>query len=161
MQKPSQPVQAPRAAQRPQLGLRLESWHRRSIYACVAVLFATGAAWLIARYFFRPVAEFGETVHPLEPLAMKLHGAAAMATLFFLGTLLNTHIRGALKTGRNRLSGWSMVASMAVLTITGFGLYYLASESNRPVWSAVHWLLGIAACLLLVIHVLLGRRRLR
>lgn len=47
----------------------------------------TGIAWLLAYYFLRRVGEFGETIHPIESLSMKLYGAAAMAMLFFAGSV--------------------------------------------------------------------------
>lgn len=139
------------------INLRLERWHRRCIYSSCLVLLLSGAAWLVARHFLRPVGQFGETVHPLEPWAMKVHGAGAMAMLFFLGSLMNSHIRRALKAGRNLASGWSMIVTMAWLIATGFGLYYLAGESDRPQWSLVHWAVGLGLAVLVIIHVLLGR----
>jgi Ni,Fe-hydrogenase I cytochrome b subunit len=149
--------QASRPYARQHVNLRLERWHRRCVYASWALLILSGAAWLLARYYLRPVGQFGETIHPMEPWAMKVHGAAAMAMLFFLGTLLNSHIRRALKSGRNLVSGWSMIATVAVLIATGFGLYYLAGEDARPAWSAVHWLVGLGWAALGIVHVLAGR----
>ncbi len=143
---------------RQHINLRMERWHRRWIYISCALLVASGLAWLIARYFLRSAGQFGETVHPIEPWAIKLHGAAAMLMLFFLGTLLNGHVRRALKSGRNLVSGWSMVAMFALLILTGFGLYYVAGESDRPVWSSVHWIVGIALALGIVVHIAWGRR---
>lgn len=90
------PASHPAAHARNHINLRLERWHRRYIYLSCAILFATGLAWLLAHYFLRPVSQFGEAVNPLEPWAMKLHGAGAMAMLFFLGSLMNSHIRRAL-----------------------------------------------------------------
>jgi hypothetical protein len=99
----NRPASPPHA--RALVNLRLERWHRRSIYVSWAVLAASGAAWLLARYFLRPPGQFGETVHPLEPGAIKLHGAGAMAIVFFLGSLMNSHIRRSLKSGRNLATG--------------------------------------------------------
>jgi hypothetical protein len=144
---------------RPQLlRFRLERWHRFSLYGVSGLLAASGVLWLIARYFLRAAGEFGEAVNPLEPWAMKLHGAAAMAALFFVGSLLNNHIRRAHHGRRNRYSGWSMVALLSLLTASGYALYYLASESSRPLWSAAHWILGLLFPALLVLHIFLGRR---
>jgi hypothetical protein len=139
------------------INLRLERWHRRCIYASCLVLLLSGATWLVARHFLRPVGQFGETIHPFEPWAMKVHGAGTMAMLFFLGSLLNSHIRRALTAGRNLASGWSMIGTMALLTVTGFGLYYLAGENDRPQWSLVHWALGLGLPVLVIAHVLIGR----
>jgi hypothetical protein len=140
------------------INLRLERWHRRWVYGSCAVLFLSGAAWLVARYFLRQPGEFGETVHPLEPWSMKLHGAAVMAVLFFLGTLLNGHIRRAIKARRNRGSGWSMIALLAWLTLSGFVLYYLAGEADRHLWSLAHWAGGLLFGPLVIVHIALGRR---
>lgn len=137
---------------------RLERWHRFCVYGVLAALLASGAAWLIARYFMRPVSQFGETIHPLEPWAMKLHGAAAMAALFFVGSLLHLHIRRALKAGRNLVTGWSMMATLLFLAVTGYGLYYIAGEADRPVWSLLHWTIGLAGALLFVLHIVIGRK---
>jgi cation transport ATPase len=142
---------------RAHVNLRLERWHRRSIYVSWAVLVLSGAAWLLARYFLRPAGQFGETVHPLEPWAIKLHGAGAMAILFFLGSLMNSHIRRALKAGRNLVTGWSMIVAMAVLVVTAFGLYYAPGEGARQVWSLVHWIVGLGVAGLSIAHVLVGR----
>lgn len=145
------------AHSRHHINLRVERWNRRWLYASIVLLLLSGAAWLIARYFLRPVGQFGETIHPLEPWAMKVHGAATMAMLFFLGSLMNIHVRRALRAQRNLVSGWAMIVTMAALVVTAFGLYYLADEANRPIWSMVHWVFGFGLAGLIVAHVLIGR----
>ena len=146
------------AATQHQVNLRLERWHRRSMYAVCAWLAATGLLWLSAHFMMRSAGEFGETIHPLEPWSMKLHGAGAMIALFFVGSLMNSHIRRAIRAGRNLESGWSMIAVLLALVITGYGLYYLASENSRPIWSAVHWIIGLAFPLVLILHIVLGKK---
>jgi hypothetical protein len=141
------------------VNLRLERWHRRSIYACFAALTISGALWLVARYFMRPINQFGESIHPLEPLAMKFHGGAAMVMLFFLGSLMNAHIRRAIKARHNLGTGWSMIVTMLVLIASGFGLYYIAGEGDRSIWSLLHWLIGLGSTALFVVHVALGRTK--
>lgn len=139
-------------------GLRIERWHRFCIYGVTGWLAATGLLWLLAHYFMRPVTEFGEGIHPLEPWSMKLHGAGAMATLFFVGSLLNIHLRRAVRAGRNLVSGWTMIAFLCALTLSGYGLYYLAGEQNRPLWSLAHWIPGLLFPALLILHIVLGRK---
>jgi hypothetical protein len=131
------------------------------VYAVLAWLTVTGAIWLIGHYFMRVPGEFGESVHPLEPWAMKLHGAGAMLALFFVGSLLNSHIRRAIKARRNLVSGWSMVAILLLLTVSGYGLYYLADEETRPIWSIFHWVVGLVLPLTVITHIALGRKFLR
>ena len=140
------------------VNLRLERWHRRAIYLSAALLLVSGAAWLLLRYFMRPVGEFGQLPHPVEPWAMKLHGGAAMLMLFFLGSLLNTHIRRAIKSDRNLVTGWGMIGVVLLLVATGFGLYYIAGDSDRPLWSAIHWIIGLGASVLFLLHIIIGHR---
>jgi len=141
------------------VGLQPERWERRCVYGVSAWLLATGVLWLLAHYLMQTAAEFGESVHPLEPWSMKLHGAGAMFALFFIGSLVNSHIRRALMARRNLFSGLSMIATLAALTLSGYGLYYLASEHSRPIWSAVHWIAGLAFPLLLIVHIVLSEHR--
>lgn len=141
------------------VNLRIERWHRRTIYSVLTLLALSGLVWLLARYWLRPVGQFGETIHPLEPLSMKVHGAAAMLTLFFLGSLMNAHIRRAIKAGRNLAAGWSVIAAMLLLIVSGYVLYYLAGESDRPVWSFLHWILGLFGVAAFVVHIVTGRRQ--
>ena len=129
------------------------------MYGVSAWLVATGVLWLLAHYLMRTAAEFGESVHPLEPWSMKLHGAGAMFALFFIGSLVNTHIRRGLIARRNLYSGWLMIATLAALTLSGYGLYYLASEHSRPIWSAAHSIAGLAFPLLLIVHIVLSEHR--
>jgi hypothetical protein len=151
-----QPLRHPNPTMRSTL--RFERWHRHSIYVVCAWLTLTGMMWLVAHYFMRFAGQFGETMHPFEPWSMKLHGAGAMLFLFIIGSMANSHIRGALKGQRNLVSGWTMIVVLLVLAITGYGLYYVADEASRPFWSSVHWITGAGLGALLALHVLLGRR---
>lgn len=141
----------------PHVNLRIERWHRHLVYGVVLLLTGSGIAWLLAHYFMRRFGEFGETIHPLEPLSMKLHGAAAMAMLFIAGSVMNSHIRRALRAGRNLMQGWLLLVSLVLLTLSGYGLWYLANEESRVVWSLTHWIIGLAFPALLVWHIVHGR----
>ena len=90
---------------------------------------------------------------------MKLHGAGAMFALFLIGSLVTGHFQRALKARRNLYSGWSMISGLAALTVSGYGLYYLASDHSRPVWSAAHWIIGLVFPLLLIVHIALAEHR--
>jgi hypothetical protein len=136
----------------------MERWQRRAVYWTIALLTLSGLAWLVAHFFLRPVTEFGEAVSPFEPWSMKLHGAVAMVLLFLIGSMLNNHIRRGLRARRNLNSGWSMIVMTVLLVLTGYGLYYLAGEATRPLWSWTHWVIGIGFAAGLPLHVWLGRK---
>jgi small-conductance mechanosensitive channel len=119
------------------------------LYAVVAVLFVTGAAWIALDRAVWP-----ETSTSL----LRLHGGAAMAMLVLLGALLPVHARVGWRRGKNQASGLVMLAVNTVLVVTAFGLYYTGSEVLRRWTSELHILVGFALPLLVAGHVLLGRR---
>jgi hypothetical protein len=54
--------------------------------------------------------------------------------------------------------GLILLATNAILIATAFGLYYSGSETVRPWISWVHLLVGLALPLLLLFHIVSGRR---
>lgn len=137
---------------------KLPDWQRRSFYGIAVLLWISGALWLVAHFFLRPVGEFGATIHPAEPWSMKVHGAAAMLILWLTGSLLQQHIKRALLARRNLAAGWSMIVLLGLLAFTGYGLYYIAGEESRPLWSAVHWVVGLGLPVMIALHVHYGRK---
>ena len=123
----------------PSLSRRHQGW----LHGVSAALFGTGAAWLVFHHFLQAPGEFGARPHVLEPWWLKLHGGLAMAFLVLLGTLVRGHIPAGWRSRRNRVSGIGLVTVNVVLIATGWALYYLGSESVRPVLGAVHWGIGI------------------
>ncbi|MFZ6657767.1 DUF4405 domain-containing protein [Undibacterium sp. TJN19] len=121
-------------------------------------LMITGLLWLLAHYCLRVNGEFGETVHPLEHLSMQMHGATSMFACFFIGSLLNNHIRRAINARRNLTTGWLMITLLVWLSVSGYGLYYLVTEDSRNLWSLSHWISGLLLPLLLIWHIKAGRR---
>lgn len=137
---------------------RLGPQHRLWLTISFSLLFLSGALWLVFHYFFSVKTDFGEGPHPLQQWWLKLHGLTAMAALVIFGSLLLGHIRRAWQHHQNRISGSSMVALMMWLTLTGYALYYFGGEESRPIISAAHCIIGIAALPLLVLHIASGRR---
>ncbi len=137
---------------------QLSPGHRRLLYCFSGVLFLSGALWWLVDYggghqqHRYPPAEF------LKPWLLKVHGAAAMVFLVVLGSLWPNHIRRAWHARANRQSGGILIAWIAGLTITGYGLYYFGGESVRE-WTAwLHDVLGFLSIALLILHIAVGRR---
>ncbi|MBO0694861.1 MAG: DUF4405 domain-containing protein [Verrucomicrobia bacterium] len=128
---------------------------RYFLYGVLALLFLSGAAWAYWNYLAAP---FGDFEIGAKSWAMKIHGAAAMAILVLIGMLLNGHVRFAWRARRNRANGSIFLTAFAVLTITGYGLYYAGGERLRAGTSWIHLAVGLALPVLLLIHILLGRR---
>ena len=135
------------------LPMRLSQRHRLYLYVIGGSLVASGVAWLIAHYLLANPSEFGESHHPSEPWWLRLHGAAVMAFLVLLGTILPGHVTRAWSLRKNRalpvrknvVTGTLMLSLVAALALTGYGLYYCGDEDLRPYISTGHWLVGLTA----------------
>src|SRR5664279_3720205 len=102
---------------------RLDPPFRFAVYAAFAVLFASGAVWLVADRM-KESAE-GEIWQSSAATLLMLHGGTAMLTLMLLGALVPVHIGRAWRARKNRATGIIMTVCNAVLIATAFGLYYL------------------------------------
>lgn len=122
-------------------------------------MFLTGLAWLALHYLFRPHGEFGDTVNPFEPWALRVHGLAVLLGLFLYGSLLRPHMIRAWQIRRNRVSGVIVTAIIGVLSLTGYLLYYSADERVRPFVSLTHWIIGLCIAAALPLHIFYGRKR--
>jgi hypothetical protein len=136
--------------------LRLEPIFRRTLYVAFAVLFVTGVVWLVADA--RKDTAAGEGWQAAAANLLMVHGGAAMATLLLLGALIPLHVQRGWRARRNRIMGAAMVTFNAVLILTAFGLYYLGSDTLRPWASDLHIAAGVALPVLLVVHIITGRR---
>jgi predicted lysophospholipase L1 biosynthesis ABC-type transport system permease subunit len=122
-----------------------------------AVLFVTGAVWLIADALKdSPSGDFWQGI---SASLLTIHGGAAMVPLVLLGALIPVHVMRAWRSRRNRVAGAAMVIANVLFIATAFGLYYAGSDIWRPWISDVHIAVGLIFPALMVIHVLTGRRR--
>lgn len=126
------------------------------VYGVLGGLWLSGAAWLVLHYFLQRSGEFGPQPNPLEPWALKLHGAFAFGALWIGGLLWAVHVVPAWQRGHRWASGIATVALFVILAVSGYLLYYASAESLRAGVTLLHWLLGLAAIVPLLIHV---RRR--
>lgn len=141
------------------LTIRLGSRHRRVAYATFALLWASGASWLLFHYFFRVEGDFGPEAHPLEAWWLRLHGLMAMFALVAVGSLATNHIRLAWKRRKNLGTGLAMLAATGWLGASGYALYYFASEANEAWLPLTHWVAGLALPLAAFLHIRRGRRK--
>ena len=133
--------------------MRLGASLRYSLYAMIAVLLGTGALWLATHY----VDAWPSDPQGWAAISMRIHGAAAMAMLAIAGGAFALHATSAWREGKNRASGLALGTALVVMAATGYCLYYVGGESPRALASLSHWVLGLAAPLLLVVHAGLGR----
>ena len=82
-----------------------------------------------------------------------------LGSLVTLASLLPGHIARAWQVRRNHRSGILMLAGIALLILTGYGLYYASEDRTRAMISVLHWGVGLAAACALPLHVVLGKSR--
>lgn len=133
--------------------IRITRGHRRAIAAVFALLWVSGALWLVYHYFFQADGPFGPEPEALEAWWLRLHGLMAFAALLAVGSLLPLHLRGALTLRRNLASGLTTLAMLGWLALTGYALYYFADPDARPWLPCLHWSVGLVIPALLAAHV--------
>lgn len=139
------------------ISLRVGKLRRRLFYALVLTLAASGAWWLV----IRGANGADGLPDPMLAWLMKIHGAAAMLTLFLSGTFLHGHILNAWHQGRNRKAGVLVAGSMLLIAVSGYGLYYFDGDLLRGTAEWLHWLAGFSLPSLLWWHIARGRRQRR
>ncbi len=137
---------------------RLLRWHEIALYFCGFCLLASGIIWLVLDSWVRVSGDFGPGRHPAEHWAIIIHGTMAYIFLIFAGMLIHMHIVPGWRFGLNRVSGALMAGSCLFLSFTALMLYYTGNEALRDYVSLLHWTVGVGAAILLICHVLIGRR---
>ncbi|HYZ34571.1 MAG TPA: hypothetical protein VE684_20080 [Crenalkalicoccus sp.] len=126
---------------------------RRAIYAILAVLLASGLAWLALDRM--PGTGDGFTpplANPALPWLLAAHGTAAMAALLLAGALAPLHVRPAWRSGRNQRSGIPTLAAGVLAVVTAPVLYYAGSDALRGWASDLHIAAGIGLVVALLVH---------
>ncbi len=130
--------------------IRLSFWYRWCCYAVWLIISITGVWWW-----------WDQQIQMNDPelravWLIKAHGIMAAACLIILGSLLPTHMQSAWLRQRNRLTGAIALFMMALLVISGVGLYY-ANMELREWMHTVHLWVGGIAVLAMPLHVVIGR----
>lgn len=135
---------------------RLVRWQRLALYACGLMSLVSGVAWLALHYSVGAGA--GELPHPLETWSLRLHGLAAFGAVFVLGALAAAHVPHGWRLSHRRRwagqrgSGVTLCVMGALLTLTGYLLFYFASETVRPALGWAHAAIGTAMAVLIASH---------
>jgi hypothetical protein len=133
-------------------GVTLSARHERWMHAALVLLYATGIAWIVLHYAVNGGEPADDAWHEAETWALRAHGAAAMAALVALGSVLAVHVPRAWHLSRNVASGTAMLAIALVLALTGWLLYYAAGDATRAWSDYVHMAIGAAAPLVVLWH---------
>jgi hypothetical protein len=137
----------------------LGPWHKGSLYGATALVWLSGGLWLVDKHFRQVPSDFGLQAPTTQAWWLALHGAAAMALLVILGSLLPEHVRLGWRRQTQRPSGGFLLGICGFLALTGWGLYYVGDRDLRGLVSLAHWIAGLALPAIIALHVLLARRR--
>ena len=158
--RPPRPSLVASPARAPVRGpIRLPARRRLGVYAVSVSTWITGSVWLVFHNFVHVRGEFGPTPSPVEPWWLKLHGAAAFATLWIFGLLWGVHVLNGWTARRRRWSGGALFGVAVFLIGSGYLLYYAGDEGLRGLVSAAHWVVGLAAPMAFIWHRYLSRDR--
>lgn len=124
---------------------------RFTIYAVGALLWLSGALWLMAHFLLPLHNEFGTLPNPAEPYLMRLHGVLAVGGVFLLGWIMAEHVPAGWARALNRPSGLWLSGFALVLVASGYALYYSTGGLHEGA-AAVHEVLGIAALIAALAH---------
>lgn len=124
---------------------------RRAINWTCTLLWLSGCAWLVAHFGFPARTDFGPAPNPWEPGLLRVHGWLAVGAVFLSGWITAGHISDRWRRSRNRLSGFSLAGFAAVLTLTGYALYYTADRLHDGA-AVTHEVLGTLVIVFALVH---------
>jgi hypothetical protein len=137
---------------------------RRLGLAAVGIgAWTSGGLWLLFHHGWHHgwprSSDLGIGPHPLEPWWLALHGAFAVAAIWVAGWLWGAHLARAWGRGRRRWSGGLTVGVLLWLIASGYLLYYLGDERLRLGTAVLHWSVGLASPIAVLLHVPWRARR--
>jgi hypothetical protein len=131
--------------------MRLRFWQKTAVFATTAIVGVTGLLWFVLHDMIDD--EPGELAHVL----LILHGVSSYVILVVIGSLLPRHVRSGWVRRRNLMTGVTVTAVMAVLAVTGLGLYYGNEDLHAPArW--LHVAFGLGCFALFPAHAFLAAR---
>jgi hypothetical protein len=137
----------------------MKTWERYTFSALAALITITGVAYFWMKYMMVTDDPFAVVNHPLQALMLQLHVLGAPAFLVVFGIIFNSHI--ARKIGKqipNRWSGLLSLATLAIMTASGYLLQVLTGESARWWMMVAHMASGSVFAVAYVTHLAISAR---
>ena len=141
--------------------MRFTSSVRWFFYSILSLMFVSGTTWWWFENFVRVQTALGEDHHPFQNNFIRIHGSLAFFFLILLGYLIHSHLRPGLNQKRSRYSGFVVVAWVSVLVLTAIYQLYGPEGSVRDFLTGAHRWVGVMLPLILITHVIRGRKRRR
>lgn len=136
-------------------GVALTPWHRRLVVTAALGLAASGLLWMVADQGLVLFPELdGSSARSRMHLLLMVHGVLAYGGAVLFGSLLGRHIPAGLRSGRRTVTGIASLSLVGALLLTALLLYYAGSETLRSISSVSHQVLGVAAIVVLCVHII-------
>ena len=124
---------------------KMPNWQRLFVVGGMFACSITGLTYLLGHEFQLQRHTFGS--HNI----LVAHGIAAMLATLALGSVLPFHIKAGYKSKRKWVSGFSQLAFLVVLLVSGALLYY-GPEEIRDGVIEVHWVVGLLFFPIFMLH---------
>ena len=124
---------------------------RAAVYGVGALLWLSGAAWLVLHYVFPQSTEFGPLPNPWEAPLMRLHGLIAVCGVFLIGWMMAAHVTARWASERNWRSGLVLGGAALLLILSGYALYY-TTGSPHDAAALAHEAIGVLSPIAALAH---------
>ena len=131
---------------------RMPRRQRLWIYLIVGMLWLSGTVWFLLDQYCAKHGEFGVTPHPLEAPVLLLHGVLAVLSMYLFGWVMARHVTRWWSARRRRWSGGVLTGFLALLSVSGFALFFLVDDASQHVAAIIHDVLGLAAAIIGIQH---------
>lgn len=129
-------------------------WNYRNIFFLIlATSWCSGLSFFTLDNLFAINGEFGLEKHPWQFPLIKIHSASAFAMMISYGFILGAHVKMTWKMEPRLISGIIVAIMPLLLAISGYFLYYIASDISRQIIGYFHVIIGFFLPLMLVIHI--------
>jgi hypothetical protein len=132
-------------------GVALPRILRATLYSVGALLWVSGAVWLVLHYVFPQSTPFGPLPNPWEARLMRAHGLIAVCAVFLIGWMMAAHVTARWASERNRRSGLLLGGAALLLILSGYALYY-TTGSPHDAAALAHEAIGVLSPIAALAH---------
>jgi hypothetical protein len=105
-------------------------WQKHTFSALSAILTASGLAYFWMKHMMATDDPLAVVNHPLQPAMLHIHVLAAPAFLVVFGILIDSHVARRIGSATpNRRSGMLALATIALMSVSGYLLQVVTAES--------------------------------
>ena len=132
--------------------MRLPAVQRRLLFLALGGVALSGLAWSCLDLLYGVGPMDAPALQLAKTWLARVHGGFAMAALAAIGSLLASHLPAGWRAREHLASGLSLLASAALLIVTGYLLYYASGEVFRSTNAYAHIAIGVIVCGVFAVH---------